>query len=156
MENTDQTTQQSEETNLIVTEEMRSYFYDIAKWASFLAIVGFIFSAITIIGAFTTGSAIESNPQLAETLGKLGALGKVLFTVVNLVVAFAIFYPSLLLFKYAAKAKYGVLYGEQGSLNEAFSKLKSLFKYWGIITILFIGLYALVILSLIMATLAAR
>lgn len=152
MENTGQTTEQSQETNLIVTEEMRSYFYDIAKWASFLAIVGFIFSGIIIIGAFTIGSAIESSPQLAEALGKFGALGKVLFTVVNLVFAFAIFYPSLLLFKYATKAKYGVLYGEQDSLNEAFSKLKSLFKYWGILIIIFISLYIFAIVSSIITS----
>jgi hypothetical protein len=154
--NNTQATELNQETNLIVTEEMRSYFYDIARWSSFLAIVGFIFSGITIIGAFTIGAAMDSNPQLAEMLGKFGALGKVLFTAINLVVAFAIFYPSLLLFKYAAKAKYGVLYGEQGSLNEAFSKLKSLFKYWGIMTITFIALYAFLILSSIMAGLAAR
>lgn len=155
MENTDQTTEQNEETRLIVTEEMRSYFYEIAKWSSFLAIVGFIFSGITIIGAFTVGSTIESNPQLAEMLGNFGALGKIFFTVVNLVFAFAIFYPSLLLFKYATKAKYGVLYGEQNSVNEAFSKLKSLFKYWGVITIIFISLYVLLIIS-VMAGLATK
>lgn len=152
MENNDQNTKVNEGTNLIVTEEMRSYIYDMAKWSSFLAVIGFIFSGITIVGAFTIGSAMETNPQLSEMLGQLGSIGKILFTIVNLVIAFAIFYPSLLLFKYSSNAKQGVLYGEQDSLNEAFSKLKSLFKYWGILVIIFISLYIFAIVSSIITS----
>ncbi|MDQ7947297.1 MAG: DUF5362 family protein [Pedobacter sp.] len=147
MENQDQESGQPLQTQLVVTEEMRSYLYDMARWSSFLAIVGFVFAGITIVGAFTIGAAMETNPQLAQMLGEFGALGKIIFTVFNLVVAFAIFYPSLLLFKYAAHAKVGVLYGEQANLNEAFSKLKSLFSFWGILTIICIGLYFLMILA---------
>lgn len=136
--------------NLIVSEEMRSYIYEIAKWASFLAIVGFAFAGITIISAFTIGAVINSNPQMLALASNMGSSAGIVFTVLFLLFAFAIFYPSLLLFKYAAKAKIGVLYGEQASLNDAFSKLKSLFKYWGIITIIYLGFYALMIITTLM------
>lgn len=138
------------EVKLVVTEEMRSYFYEIAKWASFLAIVGFAFAGITILSAFTIGAVMNSNPQLLAMANTMGAAAGVVFTVMFLILAFAIFYPSLLMFKYAAKAKIGVLYGDQASLDEAMSKLKSLFKYWGIITIVYLGFYALMIIATLM------
>lgn len=138
------------EVKLVVTEEMRSYFYEIAKWASFLAIVGFAFAGITILSAFTIGAVMNSNPQLLAMANTMGAAAGVVFTVMFLILAFAIFYPSLLMFKYAAKAKIGVLYGDQASLDEAMSKLKSLFKYWGIITIVYLGIYALMIIATLM------
>ncbi|MNR50312.1 hypothetical protein D3C85_1698170 [compost metagenome] len=49
--------------------------------------------------------------------------------------------------RYAAKAKQGVLYGEQASLDEGIAKLKSLFKYFGVLAIIFIGLYLLTLVS---------
>ncbi len=150
MENTEEFQREEEsQPKLIVTEEMRSYFYDMAKWANFLAIVGFVFAGFMIIGAFTVGAAIGANPEMAKMVGAMGSLGSFGFTAVYLVFAFAIFYPSILLFKYATKAKIGVLYAEQASLEEAIGKIRLLFKYWGIIVILFLGLYLFIILSTI-------
>lgn len=150
MENTEETTEIQSELKLVVSEEMRSYIYEIAKWASFLAIVGFVFTGIMVISAFTVGAAINSNPQMLAMATTIGSAASIIFTIMFLLVAFAIFYPSLLMFKYAAKAKLGVLYGEQASLDEALGKLKSLFKYWGVITIIYIALYILMIISTVL------
>jgi len=155
MENTEEI-QVQEQPQLVVSEEMRSYFYEMAKWANFLAIVGFVFAGFMIIGAFTLGGAMSTNAELAAMVGQMGAFGGIVFTIICLLYSFAIFYPSLLLFKYAAKAKLGVLYGEQASLDEAIAKLKSLFKYWGIITILFISMYVLTIVFSVMTQIAIK
>jgi hypothetical protein len=141
------------ENTLIVTEDMRSYFYDMAKWANFLAIVGFVVSGFMIISAFTVGAAMQTNPELGAMLGQIGALGTVGITIIFLLYGFAIFYPSWLMLKYATKAKQGILYNEQNNLNEALSKLKSLFKYWGILTIIIMALYAMMIVFTIMGQL---
>lgn len=125
---------------LIITEEIRSYIYDAAKWAHFLAIVGFVISGIMFLAALTLGSAMKSSPEVAAMMGELVKIGGTAITIVFIAYALAIFYPSLLLFSYAKKAKLGVLYGEQESLNDAFNKLKSLFKYWGVLVLIFIGL----------------
>ncbi len=145
-ENTEETLQQP---TLIVTEDMRSYIYDMAKWANSLAIVGFVIAAILILASFTVGSAMQADPKLAATMATSN-LNPIVITIFCLIWAFAVFYPSLLLFKYATKAKLGVLYGQQASLDEAFGKLKSLFKYWGVITLIVVALYImLVILTLV-------
>ena len=137
---------------LMVTEEMRSYLYDIARWANFLAIVGFVIAGFLVLASFTIAPAMQTNPELAKAMAT-SALSPLGITLICLAYAFAIFYPSLLLFKYSTKAKVGVLYGEQASLDEAFSKMKSLFKYWGVITLIGIALY---ILLVVLSALANR
>lgn len=156
MENLQDTTDPQEQPQLVVSEEMRSYFYEMAKWANFLAIVGFVFAGFMVVGAFTLGSAMGTNPELGAMVGQMGAFGGLAFTIILLLYAFVIFYPSLLLFKYATKAKLGVLYGEQASLDEAMAKLKSLFKFWGIITMIFIILYILMVVFSAMAQVAVK
>jgi len=133
--------------NLIVTEEIRSYIYETAKWASFLAIVGFVSTGLLVICAFMFGAIMSSSPEFALMTGELAKAGGAVLTIVFLIYAFAIFYPSLLMFKYASKAKLGILYGEQESLNEAMGKMKSLFKYWGIITIIIISLNVITVIA---------
>ncbi|MNJ92975.1 hypothetical protein D3C87_106520 [compost metagenome] len=132
---------------LIVTEDMRSYFYDIAKWANFLGIVGFVISAFMLMAALTIGPTLNANPEMAKMLGQFGAMDGATFSIVFFIYGFAIFFPSLLMVRYAAKAKQGVLYGEQASLDEGIAKLKSLFKYFGVLAIIFIGLYLLTLVS---------
>lgn len=139
--------EEKEQPQLIVTEDMRSYIYDSTKWTNFLAIFGFVVSGFLILTAFTVGPAMSTDPKLAAAMASSG-ISPVVLTIFCLMFAFAVFYPSLLLFKYTAKAKLGVLYGEQASLNEAFGKIKSLFTYWGIITLIGSLLYvALIVLQ---------
>lgn len=140
MQNIEEQQEVNSHPQLIITEEIRSYIYDVAKWANFLAVVGFVIAAFMLLAALTIGTAMNTNPQVAAMMGTLGNVGSTAITVVFIAYGLAIFYPSLLLSKYARKTKIGVLYGEQESLNESFSALKSLFKYWGVIVIILIGL----------------
>lgn len=132
---------------LLVTEDMRSYFYDMAKWANFLGIVGCIFAVIMFMAALTLGPAMNANPEMAKMLGQLGSMDSSAISIVFLFYGLLIFYPSFLMIRYASKAKSGVLYGEQQSLNEAVAKLKSLFKYYGILAIVFIAMYLMLLVS---------
>ncbi len=145
-------TEIGENPRLVVTEEMRSYIYETTKWANLLAIFGFVISGIMVVGSFTIGSLIQSNPAFQSMAGSAAAAGSMSFTFVFLLQAFIVFYPSLMMFKYASKAKAGVLYGEQANLDNAMAHLKSLFKFWGILVIIFIGFYLLTILLTITAT----
>lgn len=143
MENTEMPAPAEEPVSqLIVTENMRSYIYDMAKWANFLAIVGFVISGFLILASFTLGSAMQTNPELGEKILAMG-LTPMAFTIFLLLYAFAVFYPSLLLFKYSVKARLGVLFADQASLEDSLSKMKALFKYLGIMVLIFISVYLL-------------
>lgn len=144
MEDLEQTPQ---EVKLVVTEEMRSYIYEISKWARFLSIIGFILSAFLIIGSFGIGAALTDNPSMVTQLGPLAGAGAIGVTIVYLVLALMYFYPSLLLFRFSNKGKQGVLYGDQESLDAAMMNMKSLFKFWGIFTIvIMIGYFLFMLL----------
>ncbi|GGE67415.1 hypothetical protein EV200_108143 [Pedobacter psychrotolerans] len=134
-----------QEVKLVVTEEMRSYIYDITRWAKFLSIVGFVFSVILILVSFTIPAMIASNPVLAKQLGSLGQGSSTAITIIYLILGLFYFYPSLLLFRISNNGKQGVLFGNQESLNTAMQNVKSLFKFWGIITITVIVGYFLLL-----------
>ncbi|AZI27739.1 MULTISPECIES: DUF5362 family protein [Pedobacter] len=137
--------QKAEEVKLVVTEDMRSYLYDITKWAKFLSVVGFVISVFIILAAFSIPALVNSNPAIAAQMGQLGASGATIITVIYFVMGLLLFYPSILLNRVANKGKQGVLFGDQENLNQAISNLKSLFKFWGIVTIAIIAFYFLMI-----------
>ncbi|MDQ1139640.1 DUF5362 family protein [Pedobacter agri] len=137
--------QKAEEVKLVVTEDMRSYLYDITKWAKFLSVVGFVISVFIIVAAFSIPALVNSNPALATQMGQLGTSGATIITVIYFVMGLLLFYPSILLNRVANKGKQGVLFGDQENLNQAISNLKSLFKFWGIVTIAIIVFYFLMI-----------
>jgi hypothetical protein len=138
-----------QEVKLVVTEEMRSYFYDMSKWARFLSVVGFVISAFLTLGSFGIGAAVTANPGMLNQLGPLGGIGATGITIFYLLLALFFFYPSLLLLRFSAKVKQGVLFGDQGNLNDAIAHVKSLFKFWGVITILLIASYFLLLLAVL-------
>lgn len=137
--------QEPAEVKLIVTEDMRSYLYDITKWAKFLSIIGFIFAVMVILLAFSIPSIISTNPGVAKQMGALGQGGSTVITILYLLLGLFYFYPSVLLSKIANKGKQGVLFGDQESLNASMSSLKSLFKFWGIVTIIIIASYFILV-----------
>ncbi|ATP55160.1 hypothetical protein CPT03_01100 [Pedobacter ginsengisoli] len=159
-ENPEETTQndpqEQDEVLLTVTEDIRSYIYETAKWTKFLSIVGFVVTGIMILFSFSAEALISTmNGKVGAANNPWAALGGGFLTVVFLLSALLYFYPSLLMFKYANSAKQAVLYGDQPALSEAMSKMKSFFKFWGIITITILGLYIISFLLGIVAYLGA-
>lgn len=143
------------QSTLIVTEDIRSYMYETARWAKFLSIVGFLTTGFLIMIAFSA-SAFES--ALSQTPGgqQMAELGSTVLMVIMLLTALLYFYPSLMLFKYATAAKTAVLYEEQDSLVLAMAKMKSFFKFWAILTIVMIAFYVLSIFAAVFATLGTN
>ena len=134
---------------LWISEDIRSYIYDAAKWTRFLAIVGFVFSAIVAISAFSV-AAIFSSLAAVNPGNPMLKLNPAVITAIYLLFALVVFYPSFLLFKFSTAATQAVLFTDQTSLSVAMNKLKSYFKFWGIVTIITIILYILMIVLMVM------
>lgn len=148
MENQEFTETNTEENltpQLMITENMRSYLYDMAKWAKLIGIAGIFFSASMIIMALNMKSTLLKSPELAS----LPAVGPAL-SMMFIIYALVLLYPSILLLKYANKANEGVLYGNQDNLEEAISSLKSLFKFFGILAVIGIAFNFISIFSQLM------
>ena len=139
-----------EEEQLVVTEEIRSYIYETAKWTRFLSIVGLVFSAFLALMAFSANGLIEGLATAAPS-SPLVQLGTTFLTVYFLCISLMLFYPSFLLFKYSNAANTAVLYADQENFTVAMKKMKSVFKFWGIVTIVILALNVISVLLAILA-----
>ena len=72
-----------------------------------------------------------------------------------LILAVAYFFTCLFLYRFASKMKTALSGNAQDQLNFSFQNLKSLFKYFGIITIIALAMYGLVLVLAVLG-LAAR
>lgn len=152
----EQSSTETTQSTLVVSEDIRSYLYETAKWTKFLSIVGFIFTGLMVLVSLSVGSLMTAmNTAVGEQHNPYAALGSGVLTVILLLSAALYFYPSFLLFKFSNATKQGVLYGDQESLNTGLSKLKSFFKFWGVLMIVILGMYALMLLFAIVAGVAA-
>src|SRR4051812_44192688 len=101
---------------LWVNEDVRSYIYETAKWAGFLSIVGFVFSALTAITAFGAGAMLSTMSAISpgNPLMKIGSAG---LTIIYLLFALMQFYPSLQLYRFSSASKQAVLFSDQESFS---------------------------------------
>lgn len=125
-----------------------------AKWAKFLAIIGFIVCGIIVLAGIFAGSLMSSfsSSQYGEfggwtNLGGFGALAAVFYVLIALLY----FFPCLFLFNFAAKMKAALLADDQDTLNLSFQNLKKTFRFVGIVTIVVLSIYLLVFILGIIA-----
>jgi len=131
---------------MLITFEAEAFLREAGKWAHFLGIVGFVFSILTVISAFSVSSIVGKLQQTYGTGFDAKALSSGL-SFMYFLFGILIFIPSLYLFQFAANLKSGFNFGEQENLNVAFQKLKSCFRFWGILIISFIVFYLMVLIG---------
>lgn len=140
------TEEAGEATEMLITFEAEGYMREAGKWANFLGSAGFIFSILTIVSAFSVGSVVG---KLQQNYGA-GLDPKALSSGLSLMYflfGVLIFIPSLYLYQFGGALKKGFEYGDQINLNLAFQKLKSYFRFFGILIISFIVFYLMVLIG---------
>jgi len=147
---------QNQETTLFgfgIDTASRSHLAEAAKWAKFLAIVGFVVCGLIVVIGIFAGSflsmmsgvyADEYRGSSALTRG-MGAFMAVLY--IGMAILF--FFPYLFLFRFANHMKAALNTNDQHTLNSSFQNLKIMFRYVGILTIVLLSFYALAILMVI-------
>ena len=136
-------TEQSSLFELQLDHEGMGFLAETAKWAKFLAIVGFVFSGLIVIMAFFIGNLLSSLAPLGGVyMSSFGVLG----TVIYLIVAALIFFPNLFLFNFSRKMQAALRNTDQTSLNASLGSLKSKYKFMGILTIVILSIYLLLFL----------
>lgn len=153
MDNFEETTPENEQPAevLFLTEDIRSYIYMTARWARFLAVTGMIFAVLTAFTALSAGAVLASL-NASNPGNPLSGLSSTALTAFYLLLAGLQFYPSFQLYKFSTAANQAVLYLDQASLSAAMEKLKSFFKFWGILVMTFIALYILMIVFVVLGT----
>ncbi|MNK12917.1 hypothetical protein D3C87_309950 [compost metagenome] len=123
---------------LKINNSIKENLITAAKWARFLAIIGFIFSGIMgIVSLFLLVTSLAS-----------GFAPMILATVIYIVLTIVMLFPALYLIRFAGSTEKGLNSNKQGEFDYGIQNLKSLFKFSGIYTIVFIALYIIYVFVL--------
>lgn len=132
--------------DLQVSASAQSFLSDSARWGKFLAIIGFIFCGFMIVIAFFVPALILNLPPYNAMASGLSASITAGMTVVYLLLALLFFFPCLYLFKFSVKMQASLNSMSQENFEESLKNLKSMFKFYGICTIVMLSIYALIFL----------
>lgn len=131
-----------ETTGLRVKESTKADLLTAAKWTKFLCIVGSIGIAfIVIFGIFLLGAGTLASSMFSDM-----PFGAVAMGILYLVIAALYIYPIMKGFQFASCAKAACLSDDENELARGIKGLSSLTQFLGIITIIFLVIYAFVIL----------
>jgi hypothetical protein len=118
-----------------------AHLKETAKWAKFLAIVGFVFCVIIVIIAIFSGTFLSGmggglgGPQSFMTTGFLAAIYSI--------IAIIYFILSLFLYRFAGKMQVALQATDQDSFNAALYNLKLVYRISGIIVLVYLAFVAL-------------
>ena len=129
----------------------KSYLGETARWAKFLSIVGFVMCGLIVLAGIFFVVFMPKFPTFGGNAEyETGfAFGKGILAFVYIIMAVICFFPYWYLFNFATKMQVALKSDDQINLNTSFGKLKSCFKFVGILTIVFLSFYALGIIVLI-------
>lgn len=130
--------------DLQITPLSQNFLVEAAKWGRFLSIIGFISCGLLAIAAFfmpALYSRLSTFNQLPPNV--VGATATVI-TVIYLVLAVILFFPCFYLNRFSVKMRTALNSVSQENFEESFKNLKSLFKFYGIFTIILLSFYVLV------------
>jgi hypothetical protein len=137
------------ESSSFITDEIKNYLVEAAKWGKFLAIMGYIGIGLILllaVGVMVMGSASQLFPGMGMNMGAFG--------LIYIAIAAFYFFPVYYLHQFSLKIKKGLTSQDAHSIATGFQNLKSLFKFMGIFTIVILSIYALVFVIAIGAGLA--
>jgi hypothetical protein len=145
---------------LQIDAQSNGYLLQAAKWAKFLAIIGFIFCGLLVIYGIFAGAVFSSlsrmNPESSAPFGNFANVGGAFFLTFAIVGAILYFFPCLYLFRFGSKMQTALKNNDQNYLTNSFGNLKSFYKFLGILTIVVLAFYLLLFLIGMIAAVGMR
>jgi hypothetical protein len=129
-----------------IDDHSKSLFLEMTRWTKFLAILGFIFLGLILIGGIFVGMAVSKI-----TYSPLAGIGSAGVIMIYVVIAAVNFYPTYALLKYSTAMKAALHTNSKQKFIEAVSHLKNFFKFFGILMVISLCLYGLIIVFSIIA-----
>jgi Family of unknown function (DUF5362) len=117
-----------------------THLVETSKWCKFLSILGFIFTGIFVLVALFAGTLLGS---ISSPYGGGAIIGAGFVTIIYLIIAAVNFFAALFLYRFATKMKAALYTSDQDTLNNSFLNLKNLYKYLGVLAIIYLALIVL-------------
>ncbi len=141
--------------DLQVDQQSSVFLAESAKWARFLAILGFIMCGMLVLVGLFMGSFLAGRMSSMNIGGSTMFSGGI-FTFVYILIALLYFFPCLYLFHFGSKMRTALRNNDQEILLESFKNLKSCFKFYGILAIIVLGFYAIALIAAILGAAVGR
>jgi hypothetical protein len=125
-----------------------------AMWSRFLAIAGFVVSGLYVVIAIFAGTLMSG---LTKGMGSAGMMGATTLTIIYLLFGGIGFVVSLFKYRFATQMKTALQSSDQENLTTAFLNLKFVYRFYGIVMIILLGLMVLgIIIAVAAAVFASR
>lgn len=145
---------------LQVTPQLELHLKETAMWARFLAILGFVFSGILLLLAVFSGTIMN---KFMNSTPYQGAAGESVRQMMSGMVFFIYFVfavigviISVFLLRFGIRIKRSVLTNDQETFNSGFKNLKFVFRFYGIVMIVYLGCIAVALIGSLAAIIMAR
>ncbi|GET29752.1 DUF5362 family protein [Prolixibacter sp. SD074] len=135
-----------ENKGITLSDDALRQISQIAKWAQFLAIIGFVVAALIVVAGLFMGSFMSIFKEMSGNI-QMPHMPFMALSVVYIILGGIYFIPSWFLYKFSTETRKALLGNDEEILTEALSNLRRTFKFLGIMTIVIIGLYVLVIIA---------
>ena len=131
--------------NTFINREINNYLMITSKWGNFLAIVGYIGMGLLILVGILMMVGMSFMNNYSHTGSEFWLIG-----LLYILLAVVYYFPVTYLYKFSIQIKNGLSQKDQSVLTSGFLNLKSLLKFMGILTIVFLSLYPLAIIIMIL------
>jgi hypothetical protein len=129
---------------LQVSTNAQNYLTESARWGKFLAITGFVLCGLMVLIAFFVPAFLFRLPPYNNLPAGYTTAMQTGITIVYLLFAVLFFFPCFYLYKFSAKMQIAIKSVNQENFDDSLMNLKSIFKFYGIMTIIFLSIYALI------------
>lgn len=130
--------------DLQISPSSQAFLRETAKWGKFLSIIGFVMCGLIAVGAFFAPRIYSRLYALNDLPASAAAITSIVVTVIYFLFAILLLIPCLYLNKFATKMQMALNNATQEYFDDSFKNLKSLFKFYGIFTIVILSFYVLV------------
>jgi hypothetical protein len=144
--------QQNQLFGLTIDPQSKRFLSETAKWGRFLSILGFIFCVlIACVGVFMALKMSEMSGAFREMSGGMMANMGPAIAIIYVLFAAIYFFPCLYLYRFSNQMIVALNADDQATMTSAFENLKSVFKFFGILTIIILSFYILLFLIAMLA-----
>lgn len=132
--------------DLQVSGQAQRFLQESARWGKFLSVVGFIFVGLMAIFSLILPSFVSRVPPYNQMAPATLTVLQATLAVVYFSLAVLSFFPCLFLNRFSSRMQKAIGQMSQENFDDALSSLKSMFKFFGILTIVMLSFYVLVFL----------
>lgn len=122
---------------LTVTPQASGYLNETGKWGKFLAIVGFCFIGLMVLGGLFAGT-------LFSAMGDTLPYPTFMLSFIYIAMALLYFFPVFYLFRFSNQIRTALHSKDTRDLEGALENLKSHYKFIGILMIVLLSIYILI------------